>query len=149
MYTLVLESEPDMEALYKTLQVNPENAGIDLYAAEDAALSQELQYISLGIKAVLLCDKEPVHYFLFPRSSFAKTGYVMANSVGIIDKSYRGTLKAPVRLLHNGTGIQKNNRYFQIVAPDMGPISAIQFVQDITVYDSNRGEKGFGSSGLS
>jgi dUTP pyrophosphatase len=149
MYTLVLECEPAVEALYKSLQVNLENAGIDLYAADDASVqsAQELQYISLGVKAVLLSNDKPVHYWLLPRSSFAKTGFIMANSVGVIDKSYRGTLKAPVRYLQYGTGIQKLNRYFQIVAPDMGPITSIQFVQDITVYDSKRGADGFGSTG--
>jgi deoxyuridine 5'-triphosphate nucleotidohydrolase len=40
---------------------------------------------------------EPPHGYYFdlvPRSSLSKTGYIMANSVGIIDQSYRGPIIA-------------------------------------------------------
>ena len=30
---------------------------------------------------------------IIPRSSLGKTGYIMSNSIGIIDPTYRGTLK--------------------------------------------------------
>ena len=37
----------------------------------------------------------PCGYYteIVPRSSIVKTGYIMTNSIGIIDPTYRGTLK--------------------------------------------------------
>ncbi len=156
MYTLVLEVQDD--SVYgKTLlfdepyALNIDNAGFDLYAAEDAS-KEPFQYLSLGVTAVLLDEKtdQPCHFWLLPRSSFSKTGYVMANSVGVIDKSYRGTLKAPIRFLHEADGIKKGQRYFQIVAPDMLPISQVVYTKQslAELYPTDRGTGGFGSTGL-
>ena len=44
----------------------------------------------------------------------------MANSVGVIDKSYRGELKAPVWSMTGKSEVTAGDRLFQIVAPDMG-----------------------------
>lgn len=43
----------------------------------------------------------PTGYYFdaVPRSSLFKTGYILANSVGIIDRSYRGTIKAALMKL--------------------------------------------------
>jgi dUTP pyrophosphatase len=43
--------------------------------------------------------KPPNGYYteVHPRSSISKTGYMLANSVGIIDPNYRGTLKVALR----------------------------------------------------
>jgi dUTP pyrophosphatase len=88
----------------------------------------------------------PVHYYLYPRSSIYKTGYLMANSVGIIDKTYRGILKAPVvRVLPDAKGFSMGERHFQIVAPNMGHIREVALVDALP--ESLRGEGGFGSTG--
>ena len=75
------------------------NAGVDLITVENWVGSNgDHHLLNLGVKAMLVCavTQQPVHYWLAPRSSIYKTGYMMANSLGIIDSSYRGTLKAPV-----------------------------------------------------
>lgn len=65
----------------------------------------------------------------------------MLNSIGVIDKGYRGELMA---FLWNTTDapvtVKKGERLVQIVSPDMG---AIQKVVVVTV----RGDGGFGSTG--
>ena len=38
----------------------------------------------------------PLSYYMYPRSSMSKTPLRMANSIGIIDSGYRGTLKVPL-----------------------------------------------------
>lgn len=38
---------------------------------------------------------------ILPRSSITKTGYMLANSVGVIDPSYTGSLKIAVRKIDN------------------------------------------------
>ena len=91
--------------------------------------------------------EEDVHYWLLPRSSIYKSGVMMANSVGVIDSSYRGTLKAPVTNLNEHTypNVLNGSRLFQIVAPDMGYIHEIKIVTSLPV--TNRGSGGFGSTG--
>jgi dUTP pyrophosphatase len=70
----------------------------------------------------------------------------MANSVGVIDSSYRGTLKAPVVTSFLGAaGFKAGARHFQIVAPDMGWIQEVRLVAELP--SSERGAGGFGSTG--
>jgi dUTP pyrophosphatase len=71
----------------------------------------------------------------------------MANSRGIIDKSYRGELKAPV--ISVGVPfkpIEAGTRLFQILAPDLGWIREVHYVPALP--DTARGDGGFGSTGL-
>jgi dUTP pyrophosphatase len=90
-------------------------------------------------------EGEPSHFWLAPRSSIYKTGYMMANSLGVIDSSYRGTLKAPVVAGAFGPGFKAGDRHFQILAPDMGWISEVRLVSSLP--ETLRGEGGFGSTG--
>ncbi len=140
---------------YSVVAPDPGNAGVDLAAAEDwnggfvGGLDGGRAYLlDLGVKAMLvdIVTREPVHFWLLPRSSIYKTGYMMANSVGVIDSSYRGVLKAPVVATSNSaTGFKRGERYFQIVAPDMGPIHVVRAVGSLP--ETRRGEGGFGSTG--
>ena len=123
------------------------NAGFDLVTAEDfVGKPGEPYLLNLGVKAMMVCDGEPVHYWLAPRSSIFKTGHIMANSLGVIDNTYRGLLKAPVVALTEGAaGFKAGDRHFQILAPDMGWISEVRRVTSLP--DTLRGEGGFGSTG--
>lgn len=128
-----------------------ENAGADLVSAETwcGKVGEPAHLLDLGVKAMLvdINMKEPVHYWLLPRSSIYKTGHIMANSVGVIDSSYRGVLKAPVvSLSDTAKGFTAGERYFQIVAPDMGQILQVINVDELP--SSERGEGGFGSTGM-
>ena len=42
-----------------------------------------------------ICIQPPDGFYteIVPRSSISKTGYILANSIGIIDPTYRGSLK--------------------------------------------------------
>lgn len=52
-----------------------------------------------------------IHSYFFPRSSISKTNLMFANSVGVIDNGYRGTLKVRFKyiaqpcdlIIHNGS----------------------------------------------
>lgn len=125
------------------------NAGFDLVTAEDFVGAPGQPYLlNLGVKAMMVTNAthEPVHYWLAPRSSIYKTGHIMANSLGVIDNTYRGLLKAPVVALTAGaSGFKAGDRHFQIIAPDMGWISEVQRVHSLP--ETDRGEGGFGSTG--
>ena len=82
-------------------------------------------------------------YYLVPRSSIANTNFQLANSVGIIDASYRGNLKAKIRCFADNGFIAKYTSLFQIVAPDLKPIKCI-VVENLSVTTRNSG--GFGST---
>ncbi len=97
--------------------------------------------INLGIKTA------PSHgYMLVPRSSISKTTIRMSNSIGIIDKKYRGFLMVKVDNIGEYDIIfQEGSCYFQIVAFD-GNLPKFNLGEvDI---NTSRGEKGFGSTGF-
>lgn len=133
------------------------NAGFDLISTDSSFTADGKEYRNLylsdlGVRAVMtqgdtLTPAATVHYRLVPRSSIYKTGYMMANSEGIIDRTYRGVLKAPVVLVSkpDNMGMWTGNRYFQIVAPDLGWIYAVRIVDALPSTD--RGDGGFGSTG--
>ena len=132
------------------------NAGFDLISTDSSFVNEKeycnLYLSDLGVRAVMtrgdrLTPEATGHYRLVPRSSIYKTGYMMANSEGIIDRTYRGVLKAPVVLVSKTTnpGMWAGNRYFQIVAPDLGWIYAVRIVDALP--STERGDGGFGSTG--
>ena len=84
-------------------------------------------------------------YMLVPRSSISKTPLLLKNSIGIIDSTYTGNLKACVLNTSNKPFIiNKGERYFQIIHPTMKPFSA-QIVKSLR--NTKRGKGGFGSTG--
>ena len=126
-----------------------DNAGVDLHCCEDVVVKPgELAFLKLGIRGRLVdaSGGEAQHYYLYPRSSISKKGLMMANSVGIIDRSYRGELMGAVR---NVTGqdvlVARGERLFQIVAPNMGHIC--ETVRWDSLDETARGDGGFGSTG--
>lgn len=96
--------------------------------------------INLGFKG------HPSHgYMLIPRSSISKTGIRLANSIGIIDKNYRGDVMVVVDNLKDEEVLLKEGScYFQIVAFD-GILPKYQ-IENVSV-NTSRGEDGFGSTG--
>jgi dUTP pyrophosphatase len=67
----------------------------------------------------------------------------MANSVGIIDAGYRGNIMAKIRCFDQNNATLSRGSYFQIVAPDLGPIK-VNIVSELK--DTSRNENGFGST---
>lgn len=84
---------------------------------------------------------------LVPRSSLHKLGYVLANSVGIIDPNYRGTLK--VVLTKVDDDLPDITLPFKCVQMIVRNLELSEIIQ-IERLDSNtkRGNGGFGSSGF-
>lgn len=148
MYTLQLLPDDTSSPYYTTLKGSDQNAGFDLFVPADVTfLPNEKKLVSMNVKAVMLRSNETVHYWMLPRSSISKTGLMLCNSVGVIDRSYRGELMA---YLWNTTDkpviVSKGSRLVQIVPPDMGHLSYIQIVSELD--HTSRGSGGFGSSGI-
>ncbi len=92
-------------------------------------------------------------FWMLPRSSLSKTPLRLANSVGLIDAGYRGSIKAAVSNLA-GAGAEAGfeapamNRYFQLATPDLLPWDRVELVDEIPGGATLRGADGFGSTGL-
>lgn len=155
----ILALDPKDITFYSEKEYNrsDENAGFDLYASTNVHVEQTPQFIPFGIVCRLLkvaampnggandYYKTDSHFWLAPRSSIFKSGLIMANSMGVIDKSYRGELKAPVWSMTGNSQVSRGERLFQIVAPDMGWIRHVRMVDSMP--GTTRGAGGFGSTG--
>lgn len=177
----LLPSEEGREFYNRDLEREDQNAGFDLFVVKETQCEAgKVSLLDLGCKARMVKvssdgTEQEVHYWLPPRSSIWKSGVTQANSLGVIDKSYRGPLMGAVLPIHKpsgywatlGTGdgaktgsyvwkncdskdtgspvIEKGQRLFQIVAPDMGPIQEVRIVESLP--ETKRGEGGFGSTG--
>ena len=103
-----------------------------------------------------LCVEPPDGYYieLLPRSSIVWKGWIMPNSVGVIDPNYRGTLQIPLRWLGEGGQEQADNqakallgeRIAQIIIRPIIKVQPIQVTQQ-ELSTSDRGQGAFGSSG--
>lgn len=82
-----------------------------------------------------------------PRSGLAaKNGITIVNSPGTIDSDYRGEIK--VILLNTGsmpTIIKPGDRIAQIV---IAPVARLPLIQTDDLGDTERGDRGFGSTGV-
>lgn len=136
-------------------KLSQDNAGYDLKVVVDQSPATVPTLVPLGVKARMIqytpmADGvelvEDSHFTLEPRSSIYKTGFIMANSRGIIDRSYRGQLMAPVVSVGSKlNSVEKGTRLFQIIAPALGYIKEVAYVDSLP--ETLRGEGGFGSTG--
>lgn len=90
----------------------------------------------------------PLGYYveLVPRSSLSKTGYMLANSVGIIDPCYTGTVKVPLVKVDNSMPeLQLPVTIAQLILKPY-IVSYEYDATDLNKIDTDRGSGGFGST---
>ena len=122
------------------------DAGIDLVAREDVTLAPAggRALVATGIAIAL---PEGYAGLVQPRSGLAfKHGVTVLNTPGLIDSGYRGELKVCL-INHDPTEpfeVTRGERIAQLVVQ---PVEHVTFVEVDTLDDSERGDKGFGSSG--
>lgn len=118
------------------------DSGFDLTLLDLSHKVGDVEMYHTGIKAYPAFGW---YFMLTPRSSIIKTGYMLANNCGIIDRSYSGEILVPlVRISNNAPDLVLPQRIVQLVP---APIVDFDFVETDDDIKSNRGEKGFGSSG--
>lgn len=85
------------------------------------------------------------YFDVVPRSSIIKLGYILANSVGVIDRTYRGELFVPlIKSDAKALELDLPQRVVQLIPR---PIVHFPVVEVEDLSQSLRGERGFGSSG--
>lgn len=137
------KTRPDAVAPFKARE---SDSGFDLTLLELVKTNGKVEMYSTGIAVQ---HTNPGWYFdMVPRSSLIKTGYILANSVGVIDHEYTGEVMVPLIKIDN-------------LKPDIlaeGPVRAVQliprqvehfnFVEVEELVDTTRSDGGFGSSGV-
>lgn len=125
---------------------HPGDAGADLSAAEALTLAPgERATVGTGVSIAL---PDGFVAFVVPRSGLAaKHGITIVNSPGTVDAGYRGELM--VTLLNTDSSepfeISVGDRIAQIIVM---PVTQARFIPVEKLPVSERGESGFGSTGL-
>lgn len=137
-------------AAYLAKPLKERDAGFDTFVGESCVGKQgDTQRLDLGCRAAVYDPQLRMFraYWLLPRSSISKSPLRMANSVGLIDAGYRGVLMGAVDFRSDHTA-NVGERYFQITGPTLLPWDDIKLVDEIPGGPTDRGEGGFGSTGL-
>ena len=120
------------------------DAGLDLCSIEATVIQpNKWELIRTGLAIELPLDTEAQ---IRPRSGLAlKHGITVLNSPGTIDQGYRGELGV-ILINHSDVefAVEKEMRIAQLVILPIIPISVVEVDQ---LSDSERGDRGFGSSG--
>ncbi len=136
-------TDPEVRALYGEKENYGSDSGFDLYVPADITVAPGE---TATIDHKLVCEPQFTGgYYLYPRSSISKTPLRLANSVGIIDNGYRGSIMAKVD--NRGSEpytVRRGERLFQLCHPSLQPLT----VRLVGAVDMNteRGAGGFGST---
>lgn len=118
------------------------DSGYDVTILEKVKEVGRVEFFTTGIKV------QPAYgwYFdLVPRSSISKTGYMMANSFGVIDRTYTGpVLVALMKVDPDAPPLDLPARIAQLVPR---PIVHAGLKEVDELDETERGEGGFGSTG--
>ncbi len=129
------------------VQADLGSAGMDLTAtSEKLFIEGAISYVEYGTS---LSFEIPEGYvgLLFPRSSISSnTTLMLANSVGVIDSSYRGEVKLRFKSVvpMAAKKYKVGERVGQLV---ILPYPKVKLMEVEELNDSDRGQGGFGSSG--
>lgn len=125
---------------------HPGDAGADLMSTEALTLPPgQRATVGTGVSIAL---PDGFVAFVVPRSGLAaKHGITVVNSPGTVDAGYRGEIK--VTLLNtdarNAFDIAVGDRIAQMIVM---PFARARFIEVDALPDSERGEGGFGSTGI-
>jgi dUTP pyrophosphatase len=124
------------------------SAGLDICACLDESVTLEageIKMIPTGLTAEPDCDD--VALLIYPRSGLStKFGVSLANCVGVVDSDYRGEWFIP--LINHGKApftVEHGMRIAQLI-PTKVLFPDIEISE--TLSETERGEGGFGSSGI-
>ena len=124
-------------------------AGADLRAAVEISAPMVLKPGDRALVPTGLAMALPAGYEaqIRPRSGLAyKHGVTCLNTPGTIDADYRGEMK--VLLINHGTEAFTINRGERIAQMVIAPITQPSFTRVDTLSETDRGEGGFGSTGV-
>lgn len=123
----------------------PDDAGLDLYAAEPVTLAPGAR--ALVPTGIALAIPPGFAGFVLPRSGLAlRHGVTVLNTPGLVDAGYRGEVK--VLLVNHGdapVSLSRGDRVAQLVVQR---VERIALAPVAALPESARGPGGFGSTGV-
>ena len=119
------------------------DVGLDLTAVSNKIINEnEFGYIEYDT-GIAVEIPEGYGGFIFPRSSISNTGMWLANSVGVIDNNYRGSIKCRFKAIPNTKIYKVGERIAQLV---IMPTIHVNLKEVNNLSKTERNEEGFGSS---
>jgi len=119
------------------------DAGIDLIVTRIVKEDTEVIWLETDLAVEI-----PLGYvgLLFPRSSVSKYNLQLANSVGVIDSSYRGSIQFRFNKTIGSESVcyTTGDKAGQLI---ILPYPTIKPVESTDLSSTDRGEGGFGSTG--
>jgi dUTP pyrophosphatase len=123
---------------------HPSDSGFDLYLMEKIKEENGVYWYDTGIAVE---PPEGYYFEVVGRSSISKSGYMIANNVGIIDQSYRGSVKvALIKVNNEASEIELPCRLVQLIPRQYIHLDPIEVDE---LNNTIRGDGGFGSTGKS
>ncbi len=117
------------------------DSGFDLTLIERSKSHGPVEFFRTGIRV------QPAfgwYFDLVPRSSISKTGYMLANGVGVIDRAYVGEILVPlIKVDPAAPDLPLPNRLVQIIPRQ---IIAAELIEVEELDSTARGAGGFGST---
>jgi dUTP pyrophosphatase len=162
-------TEKELRELYEThveshnasMESKYPNSGFDLIVPSQTVFNPsdtESKSVMVNMKVktemeywtgIVSATPSPSPFYLYPRSSMSKTQFMLANHTGIIDSGYRGWLIGAFRSLSkNSETMERHTRLLQICHPSLCPIYVTIVDSESDISTTERGEGGFGSTGL-
>lgn len=130
------------ESAVTPTKAHPSDIGYDLTAVDVFKTLND--QTTLFETHLVVVPPEGYYLEILPRSSLSKTGYVLANSVGTIDPSYRGTLKiALTKVVPTVNDIELPFTRCQLV---LRKAECSDIIEVDDVNETVRGSGGFGST---
>ena len=124
-----------------------------LFIYEETIPANSTILIDLEVTVKCYKNDKPVSFFLLPRSSIYKTPLRLANSIGLIDSGFNGTLKVPLdNISDEDYRIEGEQSLFQVVFPDLCYNFVVNIIKGGYIPDKTddiqniRNDKEFGSS---
>jgi dUTP pyrophosphatase len=125
-------------------QAHPGDAGFDVFAQKEEEIApSETKVIKIGLKCHIPKNWE---IQVRGRSGLATQGLLVVNSPGTIDSTYRGEIGV---ILHNLTKeTKKITKHMKIAQLIFSPVCEIEIREGTVDSNTQRGNKGFGSTGI-
>lgn len=122
-------------------KAHPSDAGFDVTVI---GIEREMGPVTLYKTGIAVKPPAGMYFELVPRSSISKTGYMLANSIGIIDPEYRGEILVPLRKVNNHAPVLELPQRIAQLLPRTSP--PVRFKTVDALDDTARGSGGFGST---
>jgi dUTP pyrophosphatase len=130
------------------------DSGFDVYVPKELELRPtQVNKVDLFIKCEMVHhvngENVPTGFYMYSRSSIAKSKFRLANNVGIIDSGYRGNLGAMFDVVYSNEAVKcdKHTRLVQICVPTLAPFKVVIVDSDSELSTTRRGDGGWGSTG--